>query len=201
MDTHTYTCIPNNSKTHTNTHTHIYATLFFPCPACSDDVPVEVGVRPMLNKSHSVAMSAAQQAELRPQRSYSIPMHNYAIKAITATAPAHLTLDRQKLSASVLASPVEYGSHVESTHLRHRVEVILQRGPWGFGFTFINSPLGHKVNNIMDEQICRQLLKGDIIKEINQRNVQMLSNTQVVALLKEVPIGAALTLLVLREGE
>ncbi|KAL2076386.1 hypothetical protein ACEWY4_028017 [Coilia grayii] len=53
---------------------------------------------------------------------------------------------------------------------------------------------------ILDAQSCRGLLKGDVIKEINRRNVQTLSHTQVVDLLKELPIGGAATLLVLRGG-
>lgn len=194
--------VPNNSNKNTHTHTHLYSSpVLFSYLTCLDDVPVEVGARLKRNKSYSVVVPAAQQAELSLQRSYSMPMHN-AIRATTNTTPVHLTLDRQRLSAGVLASPVEYGDHVESAHLKlHQVELVLQRGPWGFGFTFTNSPLGHKVTKILDEQTCRRLLKGDIIKEINQRNVETLSHTQVVALLKEVPIGAALTLLVLRQGE
>lgn len=145
----------------------------------------------MLNKSLSVAVPSAQQAELRLQRSYSMPMHNNAVRATSATTPVHLTLDRQRTSIR---------GRVESAHPQ-QVEVVLQRGPWGFGFTFISSPFGHKVNEILDEQSCRHLLKSDIIKEINQRNVETLSHTQVVALLKNVPIGRALKLLVLRESE
>lgn len=156
----------------------------------------------MLNKSNSVAMPVAQQGELQLQRSHSVPMHKNFIRATTTTTPVHLTLDRQRPSSTILTSTFEYGGRVESSHLRlHQVEVVLERGPWGFGFTFVDSPQGHKVNKILDEQRCRRLLKGDIIQEVNQRNVETLSNTQVVALLKEVPIGAALTLLVLREGE
>ena len=91
---------------------------------------------------------------------------------------------------------------MESTLLQPQlVEVPLQKGPGGFGFAIADSPLGQKVKMILDAQSCRGLLKGDVIKEINRRNVQTLSHTQVVDLLKELPIGGAATLLVLRGGE
>ncbi|GAA6090497.1 membrane-associated guanylate kinase, WW and PDZ domain-containing protein 3 isoform X5 [Tachysurus ichikawai] len=81
------------------------------------------------------------------------------------------------------------------------VTVPLVKGPGGFGFAIADSPLGQKVKMILDAQWCRDLLKGDVIKEINRQNVQTLSHAQVVDILKELPVGSEVNLLVLRGGQ
>ncbi|KAI5628502.1 membrane-associated guanylate kinase, WW and PDZ domain-containing protein 3 isoform X2 [Silurus asotus] len=81
------------------------------------------------------------------------------------------------------------------------VTVPLVKGPGGFGFAIADSPLGQKVKMILDAQWCRGLLKGDVIKEINRQNVQTLSHAQVVDILKELPVGSEVNLLVLRGGQ
>ncbi|XP_047662885.1 membrane-associated guanylate kinase, WW and PDZ domain-containing protein 3a isoform X1 [Tachysurus fulvidraco] len=81
------------------------------------------------------------------------------------------------------------------------VSVTLAKGPNGFGFAIADSPLGQKVKMILDAQWCRGLLKGDVIKEINRKNVQTLSHTQVVDILKELPPGSEVNMLVLRGGQ
>lgn len=81
------------------------------------------------------------------------------------------------------------------------VSVTLAKGPSGFGFAIADCPLGQKVKMILDAQWCRGLLKGDVIKEINRRNVQTLSHTQVVDILKELPLGSEVNMLVLRGGK
>ncbi|XP_062871145.1 membrane-associated guanylate kinase, WW and PDZ domain-containing protein 3a [Trichomycterus rosablanca] len=81
------------------------------------------------------------------------------------------------------------------------VSVSLAKGPGGFGFAIADCPLGQKVKMILDAQWCRGLLKGDVIKEINRQNVQTLSHAQVVDILKELPVGAEVNLLVLRGGQ
>ncbi|KAM6976794.1 membrane-associated guanylate kinase, WW and PDZ domain-containing protein 3a [Aplochiton taeniatus] len=80
------------------------------------------------------------------------------------------------------------------------VSVPLVKGPGGFGFAIADCPLGQKVKMILDAQWCRDLLKGDVIKEIDRRNVQTLSHSQVVDLLKELPVGGEVNVLVLRGG-
>ncbi|XP_035380325.1 membrane-associated guanylate kinase, WW and PDZ domain-containing protein 3 [Electrophorus electricus] len=80
------------------------------------------------------------------------------------------------------------------------VSVPLVKGPGGFGFAIADCPLGQKVKMILDAQWCRGLLKGDVIKEVNRCNVQALSHAQVVDLLKELPVGSEVNLLVLRGG-
>uniref|UniRef100_W5MYP7 Membrane-associated guanylate kinase, WW and PDZ domain-containing protein 3 n=1 Tax=Lepisosteus oculatus TaxID=7918 RepID=W5MYP7_LEPOC len=81
------------------------------------------------------------------------------------------------------------------------VTVPLVKGPAGFGFAIADCPLGQKVKMILDAQWCRGLLKGDVIKEINRQNVQTLSHAQVVDILKELPVGSEVAVLVLRGGQ
>uniref|UniRef100_A0AAQ5YZ32 Membrane-associated guanylate kinase, WW and PDZ domain-containing protein 3 n=1 Tax=Amphiprion ocellaris TaxID=80972 RepID=A0AAQ5YZ32_AMPOC len=81
------------------------------------------------------------------------------------------------------------------------VSVPLVKGPGGFGFAIADCPLGQKVKMILDAQWCRGLLKGDVIKEINRQNVQTLSHSQVVDILKDLPVGSEVNVLVLRGGD
>uniref|UniRef100_A0A3Q2XBL3 Membrane-associated guanylate kinase, WW and PDZ domain-containing protein 3 n=1 Tax=Hippocampus comes TaxID=109280 RepID=A0A3Q2XBL3_HIPCM len=80
------------------------------------------------------------------------------------------------------------------------VSVPLIKGPGGFGFAIADCPLGQKVKMILDAQWCRDLQKGDVIKEINRENVQTLSHAQVVDILKDFPVGSEVDVLVLRGG-
>ena len=61
--------------------------------------------------------------------------------------------------------------------------------------------MSFQVKMILDAQWCRGLLKGDVIKEINRQNVQTLSHAQVVDILKDLPVGSEVHVLVLRGGE
>ncbi|KAK7132367.1 hypothetical protein R3I93_018805 [Phoxinus phoxinus] len=90
----------------------------------------------------------------------------------------------------------------ESTLLQPElVSVPLVKGPSGFGFAIADCPLGQKVKMILDAQWCRGLLKGDVIKDINRQNVQTLSHSQVVDILKDLPVGSEVNVLVLRGGQ
>ncbi|KAA8593233.1 hypothetical protein FQN60_009349 [Etheostoma spectabile] len=81
------------------------------------------------------------------------------------------------------------------------VSVPLVKGPGGFGFAIADCPLGQKVKMILDAQWCHGLQKGDVIKEINRQNVQTLSHAQVVDILKDLPVGSEVNVLVLRGGQ
>ncbi|XP_061159272.1 membrane-associated guanylate kinase, WW and PDZ domain-containing protein 3a isoform X1 [Syngnathus typhle] len=81
------------------------------------------------------------------------------------------------------------------------ISVPLLKGPGGFGFAIADCPLGQKVKMILDAQWCRGLLKGDVIKEMNRQNVQTLSHSQVVDILKDLPVGSEVNVLVLRGGQ
>ncbi|KAK6470602.1 membrane-associated guanylate kinase [Huso huso] len=102
-----------------------------------------------------------------------------------------------------LAEHPENRSSMASTGLLQPelVTVPLVKGPNGFGFAIADSPLGQKVKMILDGQWCSGLLKGDVLKEISRQNVQTLTHSQVVDILKEFPVGSEVSVLVLRGGE
>ncbi|XP_078025940.1 membrane-associated guanylate kinase, WW and PDZ domain-containing protein 3a isoform X2 [Epinephelus lanceolatus] len=134
------------------------------------------------------------------------------------TVPDGGTLPRQ--TAAVLPM-INGGRHHHHSHQHHHhvphipnqegpdptllqpelVSVPLVKGPGGFGFAIADCPLGQKVKMILDAQWCRGLLKGDVIKEINRQNVQTLSHSQVVDILKDLPVGSEVNVLVLRGGQ
>nr|XP_033781908.1 membrane-associated guanylate kinase, WW and PDZ domain-containing protein 1 isoform X7 [Geotrypetes seraphini] len=82
------------------------------------------------------------------------------------------------------------------------ITVHIVKGPMGFGFTIADSPGGggQRVKQIVDSPRCRGLKEGDLIVEVNKKNVQNLSHNQVVDLLIECPKGSEVTLLVQRGG-
>uniref|UniRef100_A0A6I8QJU7 Membrane-associated guanylate kinase, WW and PDZ domain-containing protein 1 n=1 Tax=Xenopus tropicalis TaxID=8364 RepID=A0A6I8QJU7_XENTR len=80
------------------------------------------------------------------------------------------------------------------------ITVHIVKGPMGFGFTIADSPGGggQRVKQIVDSPRCRGLKEGDLIVEVNKKNVQNLTHNQVVDLLIECPKGSEVTLLVQR---
>ncbi|XP_077009852.1 membrane-associated guanylate kinase, WW and PDZ domain-containing protein 2 isoform X4 [Tamandua tetradactyla] len=74
------------------------------------------------------------------------------------------------------------------------------KGAQGFGFTIADSPTGQRVKQILDIQGCPGLCEGDLIVEINQQNVQSLSHTEVVDILKDCPVGSETSLIIHRGG-
>uniref|UniRef100_A0A8C5KJ93 Membrane-associated guanylate kinase, WW and PDZ domain-containing protein 1 n=1 Tax=Jaculus jaculus TaxID=51337 RepID=A0A8C5KJ93_JACJA len=82
------------------------------------------------------------------------------------------------------------------------ITVHIVKGPMGFGFTIADSPGGggQRVKQIVDSPRCRGLKEGDLIVEVNKRNVQALTHNQVVDMLIECPKGSEVTLLVQRGG-
>ncbi|XP_038667434.1 membrane-associated guanylate kinase, WW and PDZ domain-containing protein 2a isoform X3 [Scyliorhinus canicula] len=74
------------------------------------------------------------------------------------------------------------------------------KGAQGFGFTIADSPKGQRVKQILDIQGCGGLNEGDLIMEINQQNVQILSHNQVVEILKECSVGTEISLVIQRSG-
>lgn len=83
------------------------------------------------------------------------------------------------------------------------ITVHIIKGPMGFGFTIADSPGGggQRVKQIVDSPRCRGLKEGDLIVEVNKKNVQALSHNQVVDMLIECPKGSEVTLLVQRGGK
>ncbi len=80
------------------------------------------------------------------------------------------------------------------------ITVHMEKGDKGFGFTIADSPSGggQRVKQIVDYPRCRGLKEGDIIVEVNKRNVQNLTHNQVVDLLSKCPKGSEVTMLVQR---
>ncbi|KAB0378588.1 hypothetical protein FD755_010166 [Muntiacus reevesi] len=80
------------------------------------------------------------------------------------------------------------------------ITVHIVKGPMGFGFTIADSPGGggQRVKQIVDSPRCRGLKEGDLIVEVNKKNVQALTHNQVVDMLIECPKGSEVTLLVQR---
>lgn len=83
------------------------------------------------------------------------------------------------------------------------ITVHIVKGPMGFGFTIADSPGGggQRVKQIVDSPRCRGLKEGDLIVEVNKKNVQSLTHNQVVDMLIECPKGSEVTLLVQRGGK
>lgn len=135
------------------------------------------------------------------------------------TIPDGGTLSRQTAAVPPMTNGGRHHHHHHHHHQQHLppvpnqegpdptllqpelVSVPLVKGPGGFGFAIADCPLGQKVKMILDAQWCRGLLKGDVIKEINRQNVQTLSHSQVVDILKDLPVGSEVSVLVLRGGE
>ncbi|XP_054711922.1 membrane-associated guanylate kinase, WW and PDZ domain-containing protein 1-like [Uloborus diversus] len=69
------------------------------------------------------------------------------------------------------------------------VEIV--KGKAGFGFTIADSVYGQKVKKILDHSRCQHLQEGDILTEINGRNIRGLPHTEVVQMLKECPTDEA----------
>ncbi|XP_061074641.1 membrane-associated guanylate kinase, WW and PDZ domain-containing protein 1b isoform X11 [Conger conger] len=80
------------------------------------------------------------------------------------------------------------------------ITVHMEKGDKGFGFTIADSPGGggQRVKQIVDYPRCRGLREGDIIMEVNKRNVQSMSHNQVVDMLSKCPKGSEVTMLVQR---
>ncbi|XP_041654918.1 membrane-associated guanylate kinase, WW and PDZ domain-containing protein 3a [Cheilinus undulatus] len=140
----------------------------------------------------------------------------------TPQDPNYSTVDGTIPRQSAVAPPMTNGGRHHHHHHQHHyhiphtpnqdgpdptllqpelVSVPLVKGPGGFGFAIADCPLGQKVKMILDAQWCRGLLKGDVIKEINRQNVQTLSHSQVVDILKDLPVGSEVNVLVLRGGQ
>ncbi|XP_064160095.1 membrane-associated guanylate kinase, WW and PDZ domain-containing protein 1b isoform X3 [Anguilla rostrata] len=80
------------------------------------------------------------------------------------------------------------------------ITVHMEKGDKGFGFTIADSPGGggQRVKQIVDYPRCRGLKEGDIIVEVNKRNVQSMTHNQVVDMLSKCPKGSEVTMLVQR---
>uniref|UniRef100_A0A3Q3KVX7 Membrane-associated guanylate kinase, WW and PDZ domain-containing protein 3 n=1 Tax=Mastacembelus armatus TaxID=205130 RepID=A0A3Q3KVX7_9TELE len=166
------------------------------------------------NSSEEVSGGLSTSKDTSPTPSTSTPQDSHY------TIPDGGTLSRQTAAVPPMTNGGRHHHHLHSHQYHHHlshvhnqegpdptllqpelVSVPLVKGPGGFGFAIADCPLGQKVKMILDAQWCRGLLKGDVIKEINRQNVQTLSHSQVVDILKDLPVGSEVNVLVLRGGE
>nr|XP_048294377.1 membrane-associated guanylate kinase, WW and PDZ domain-containing protein 1 isoform X18 [Myodes glareolus] len=117
--------------------------------------------------------------------------------------------DARPSSPADVASNSSYGYPNDTVSLASSIAtqpelitVHIVKGPMGFGFTIADSPGGggQRVKQIVDSPRCRGLKEGDLIVEVNKKNVQALTHNQVVDMLIECPKGSEVTLLVQRGG-
>lgn len=109
-------------------------------------------------------------------------------------------------TAEGMMMPESYGSDVVTlaSSIATQPELItvhMEKGDKGFGFTIADCGGiggGQKVKQIVDYPRCRGLREGDILVEVNKRNVQNMSHNQVVELLSKCPKGSEVTMLVQR---
>uniref|UniRef100_A0A8C2J788 Membrane associated guanylate kinase, WW and PDZ domain containing 1a n=1 Tax=Cyprinus carpio TaxID=7962 RepID=A0A8C2J788_CYPCA len=118
-----------------------------------------------------------------------VPYGPSADSALMATADSCLAYASEvvTLASSIATQPELITVHIE-------------KGDKGFGFTIADSLAGggQKVKQIVDYPRCRGLKEGDILLEVNKRNVQGMSHNQIVDLLSKCPQGSEVTLLVQR---
>ncbi|XP_068162829.1 membrane-associated guanylate kinase, WW and PDZ domain-containing protein 3a isoform X3 [Antennarius striatus] len=165
------------------------------------------------SSSEEASGGLSTSKDTSPSPSTSTPQDAY-------TVPDGGTLSRKTAAVLPMTNGGRHHPHPQSHHHHHHhphvptqegpdptllqpelVSVPLVKGPGGFGFAIADCPLGQKVKMILDAQWCRGLLKGDVIKEINRQNVQTLSHSQVVDILKDLPVGSEVNVLVLRGGQ
>uniref|UniRef100_A0A3B4A846 Membrane-associated guanylate kinase, WW and PDZ domain-containing protein 3 n=1 Tax=Periophthalmus magnuspinnatus TaxID=409849 RepID=A0A3B4A846_9GOBI len=173
----------------------------------SGDVIVDINGLCVLGKTHADVVQMFQSIPIN-QYVDMVLCRGYPLPEDTSTSEeATGQLASKEPSPSPSSTPQDYNTTDGSdgpdpTLLQPElVSVPLVKGPGGFGFAIADCPLGQKVKMILDAQWCRGLLKGDVIKEINRQNVQTLSHSQVVDILKDLPVGSEVHVLVLRGGK
>uniref|UniRef100_A0A7N8WTV7 Membrane-associated guanylate kinase, WW and PDZ domain-containing protein 3 n=1 Tax=Mastacembelus armatus TaxID=205130 RepID=A0A7N8WTV7_9TELE len=172
----------------------------------SGDVIVDINGMCVLGKTHADVVQMFQSIPVNQYvdmilcRGYPLPEDSNSMPPMTNGGRHHHHLHSHQYHHHL--SHVHNQEGPDPTLLQPElVSVPLVKGPGGFGFAIADCPLGQKVKMILDAQWCRGLLKGDVIKEINRQNVQTLSHSQVVDILKDLPVGSEVNVLVLRGGE
>uniref|UniRef100_A0A8C2IMH3 Membrane-associated guanylate kinase, WW and PDZ domain-containing protein 3 n=1 Tax=Cyprinus carpio TaxID=7962 RepID=A0A8C2IMH3_CYPCA len=158
----------------------------------SGDVIVDINGTCVLGKTHADVVQMFQ----------SIPVNQYVDMILCRGYPLPEDTNSSKEGTAAAMPNGRFPEAGDTTLLQPElVSVPLVKGPSGFGFAIADCPLGQKVKMILDAQWCRGLLKGDVIKEINRQNVQTLTHAQVVDILKDLPVGSEVNVLVLRGGQ
>nr|XP_020140264.1 membrane-associated guanylate kinase, WW and PDZ domain-containing protein 1 isoform X25 [Microcebus murinus] len=152
----------------------------------------------------SVAISDKEPIIVNGQETYDSPASHSS-----KTGKANGTKDARPSSPADMAPDGPHGYPSDTVSLASSIAtqpelitVHIIKGPMGFGFTIADSPGGggQRVKQIVDSPRCRGLKEGDLIVEVNKKNVQALTHNQVVDMLIECPKGSEVTLLVQRGG-
>uniref|UniRef100_A0A2K6F928 Membrane-associated guanylate kinase, WW and PDZ domain-containing protein 1 n=1 Tax=Propithecus coquereli TaxID=379532 RepID=A0A2K6F928_PROCO len=152
----------------------------------------------------SVAILDKEPIIVNGQETYDSPASHSS-----KTGKVNGTRDARPSSPADMASNGSHGYPNDTVSLASSIAtqpelitVHIVKGPMGFGFTIADSPGGggQRVKQIVDSPRCRGLKEGDLIVEVNKKNVQALTHNQVVDMLIECPKGSEVTLLVQRGG-
>ncbi|XP_063021037.1 membrane-associated guanylate kinase, WW and PDZ domain-containing protein 1 isoform X20 [Melospiza melodia melodia] len=152
----------------------------------------------------SVAISDKEPIIVNGQENYDSPAsHSSKTGKVNGTKEARPSSPAEVSSNGPHGYPNDTVSLASSIATQPElITVHIVKGPMGFGFTIADSPGGggQRVKQIVDSPRCRGLKEGDLIVEVNKRNVQSLTHNQVVDMLIECPKGSEVTLLVQRGG-
>uniref|UniRef100_A0A8R1UIS0 Magi-1 n=1 Tax=Pristionchus pacificus TaxID=54126 RepID=A0A8R1UIS0_PRIPA len=80
------------------------------------------------------------------------------------------------------------------------VKIDIHKGNDGFGFTIAESVNGQRVKNILYKEQCPNLCEGDVIVELDGRDVRSIGHKQLVDLLRDCPQGYRGRLIVRRSS-
>ncbi|GMS96717.1 hypothetical protein PENTCL1PPCAC_18892 [Pristionchus entomophagus] len=80
------------------------------------------------------------------------------------------------------------------------VKIDIHKGNDGFGFTIAESVNGQRVKNILYPAQCPNLCEGDVIVELDGRDVRSIGHKQLVDLLRDCPLGYRGRLIVRRSS-
>uniref|UniRef100_A0AAY4BW92 PDZ domain-containing protein n=1 Tax=Denticeps clupeoides TaxID=299321 RepID=A0AAY4BW92_9TELE len=154
----------------------------------------------------SVAILDKEPIIVNGQESYdSPPSHGSQNASVTngVKEPRPYSPSAEATSDSSLGYPSDVVTLASSIATQPElITVHMEKGDKGFGFTIADSLSGggQRVKQIVDYPRCRGLKEGDIIVEVNKRNVQNLTHNQVVDMLSKCPKGTEVTMLVQRGG-
>uniref|UniRef100_A0AAY4BWE3 Membrane-associated guanylate kinase, WW and PDZ domain-containing protein 1 n=1 Tax=Denticeps clupeoides TaxID=299321 RepID=A0AAY4BWE3_9TELE len=152
----------------------------------------------------SVAILDKEPIIVNGQESYdSPPSHGSQNASVTngVKEPRPYSPSAEATSDSSLGYPSDVVTLASSIATQPElITVHMEKGDKGFGFTIADSLSGggQRVKQIVDYPRCRGLKEGDIIVEVNKRNVQNLTHNQVVDMLSKCPKGTEVTMLVQR---
>lgn len=125
----------------------------------------------------------------------SVPPGDSVTLQVCRGYPLILEATNKIISLGNVYTPVQYGIRSPD-----QMEIIITKGPKGFGFTVTDSPQGQRVKSILYPDQCPNLFENDLILEVDGRNAIALSHSQLVQMLQDFPIGYQTRLLISRSS-